>query len=92
MNKAQLVDSVQKFLGKGASKACAERAVGATIDSIAGALKRGQTVQLIGFGTFKVVSRKARMGVNPKTGQPLKIKASKTVKFGVGKELKSKLK
>jgi nucleoid DNA-binding protein len=48
-------------------------------------------VQLIGFGTFKVVHRKARMGVNPKSLEPLKIKASKSVKFAVGKELKSKL-
>ena len=64
----------------------------ATIDSIAGALKKGQSVQLIGFGTFKVVARKARTGVNPKTGEKIKIKASKAVKFGAGKELKSKLK
>jgi DNA-binding protein HU-beta len=47
---------------------------------------------LIGFGTFKVVNRKARLGVNPKTGEKIKIKASKTVKFSVGKDLKSKLK
>jgi DNA-binding protein HU-beta len=92
MNKAELVASTQKALGKDTSKAAAEKAVAATIDSIAGALKKGQSVQLIGFGTFKVVSRKARMGVNPKTGQPLKIKASKAVKFAAGKELKSKLK
>ena len=54
--------------------------------------KKGQSEQLIGFGTFKVVSRKARTGVNPKTGEKIKIKASKAVKFGAGKELKSKLK
>ena len=91
MNKAELVSNVQKALGKDASKVCAEKAVSATIDSIAGALKKGTNVQLIGFGTFKVVSRKARMGVNPKTGEKLKIKASKAVKFAAGKELKSKL-
>ena len=62
------------------------------IDAIKSGLKKGKPVQLIGFGTFKVVNRKARMGINPKTGQPLKIKASKTVKFSVGKDLKSKLK
>ncbi len=92
MNKAELVANVQKALGKDTSKAAAEKAVVATVESIAGALKKGQSVQLIGFGTFKVVSRKARIGVNPKTGAKIKIKASKSVKFGAGKELKSKLK
>lgn len=91
MNKAELVTSVQKNLGKDASKASAEKAVTATIESIAASLRKGKNVQLIGFGTFKVVHRKARMGVNPKTGEPLKIKASKAVKFAVGKDLKSKL-
>ena len=91
MNKAELASSVQKALGKDISKASAEKALSATIDSIAGALKKGKKVQLVGFGTFKVVNRKARMGVNPKTGEKIKIKASKTVKFSVGKELKSKL-
>jgi DNA-binding protein HU-beta len=92
MNKAELVASVQKTLGKDTSKASAEKSVAAVIDGIAGALKKGNSVQLIGFGTFKVASRKARIGVNPKTGEKIKIKASKTVKFGAGKELKSKLK
>ena len=91
MNKAELVCSVQKNLGKDVSKAASEKAVNAVIESIAATLRKGKNVQLIGFGTFKVVHRKARMGVNPKTGEPLKIKASKSVKFGVGKELKSKL-
>ncbi len=91
MNKAELVISVQKHLGKGASKAASEKAVNAVIDSIAATLRKGKNVQLVGFGTFKVVHRKARMGVNPKTGEPLKIKPSKSVKFGVGKDLKSKL-
>ena len=91
MNKAELASSVQKTLGKDTSKAAAEKALTAVIDSIASALKKGRNVQLIGFGTFKVVNRKARMGVNPKTGEKIKIKASKTVKFSVGKELKSKL-
>ena len=90
MNKAELVGVVQKSMDS--SKAGAERAVEAVIDAIKSSLKKGIPVQLIGFGTFKVVNRKARMGINPKTGQPLKIKASKTVKFSVGKDLKSKLK
>jgi DNA-binding protein HU-beta len=92
MNKAELVANVQKALGKETSKAAAEKSVAAVIDSIAGALRKGQSVQLVGFGTFKVVSRKARVGVNPKTKEKIKIKASKAVKFGAGKELKSKLK
>ena len=48
-------------------------------------------MQLVGFGTFKVANRKARIGVNPKTGEKIKIKASKSVKFSAGKDLKSKL-
>jgi nucleoid DNA-binding protein len=91
MNKAELICSVQKNLGKGASKASAEKAVNAVIDSIAATLRKGKKVQLIGFGTFKVVHRKARMGVNPKSLDPIKINASKSVKFAIGKELKSKL-
>jgi len=91
MNKAELVNVVQKALGKDTSKAAAEKALDAVIESIGGALKKGKHVQLIGFGTFKVVHRKARMGVNPKTGEKIKIKASKSVKFAPGKELKSKL-
>ena len=53
--------------------------------------KKTKTVQLIGFGTFKIASRKARTGVNPKTGQKIKIKASKTVKFVAGKAFKDSI-
>lgn len=91
MNKAELVESVQKTLGKTASKAEAERAVAAVIDGIKAGLKKGKPVQLVGFGTFKIANRKARMGINPKTGEKIKIKASKSVKFAAGKDLKSKL-
>jgi nucleoid DNA-binding protein len=91
MNKAELVVSVQKTLGKTASKAQAERSVDAVIEAIKAGLKKGKSVQLVGFGTFKVVQRKARIGVNPKTGAKIKIKASKNVKFSAGKDLKSKL-
>ena len=91
MNKAALILAVQKNLGGEISKAEAERAVTAVIDGIRLGIKKDKTVQLIGFGTFKVVTRKARMGVNPKTGAKIKIKASKVVKFTNGKELKSKL-
>lgn len=91
MNKAELVETVQKNLGKETSRAEAERAVVAVIDGIKAGIKKSKVVQLIGFGTFKVAERAARMGVNPKTGAKIKIKKSKTVKFAVGKELKSKL-
>jgi nucleoid DNA-binding protein len=92
MNKAELVEAVQRSLGKETSKALAERAVAAVIDGIKAGLKKGKPVQLVGFGTFKVANRKSRMGINPKTGEKIKIKASKSVKFSVGKDLKSKLK
>ena len=89
MNKVELVTAVQKTLGS--SKADAERAVNAVIDGIKTGIKKSKNVQLIGFGTFKIGHRKARMGVNPKTGAPLKIKASKVVKFSAGKNFKSAL-
>ena len=89
MSKAELVAHVQKTLGKEVSAAQAERTVAAVIDGIKVGVKKTKSVQLIGFGTFKVVSRKARTGVNPKTGEKIKIKASKTVKFVAGKSFKS---
>ena len=90
MNKAELVDAVAKALGS-ASRAEAERAVTAVVDSIKTGIRKDKSVQLVGFGTFKVSERSARMGVNPKTGEKIKIKKSKTVKFAVGKELKARL-
>ncbi len=89
MNKIKLVESVQKELNS--TKADAERAVNAVIEGIKSHLRRSKVMQLVGFGTFKVVNRKARLGVNPKTGERIKIKASKAVKFGAGKDLKAKL-
>ncbi len=91
MNKAKLIESVQKALGAETSKAHAASAVEAVVDGIKAGLKKDKSVQLIGFGTFKVANRKARTGVNPKTGAKIKIKASKTVKFVVGKDLKARL-
>lgn len=90
MNKSQLVEAVAKNLGA-SSRAEAERAVTAVIDSIKTGIRKDKSVQLVGFGTFRVAERAARMGVNPKTGQKIKIKKSKTVKFAVGKELKGRL-
>ncbi len=88
MNRAQLVEKVQKALGADTSKAAADRAVSAVIDSIKTGVKKDKSVQLIGFGTFKIANRKARTGINPKTGEKIKIKASKTVKFTPGSEFK----
>ncbi len=91
LNRAGLVEYVQKALGKETSKAAAERSVEAVIASIKTGVKKSGSVQLIGFGTFKSVTRKARNGINPKTGQKIKIKASKTVKFSVGSDFKKSL-
>lgn len=88
MNKVELVAAVQKSLGAETSKAEAERAVNAVIDGIKAGVKKSKQVQLIGFGTFKIANRKARKGINPKTGEPIKIKASKSVKFLAGKAFK----
>ena len=88
MNKGQLIEAVQKNLGKDTSKAAAEAAVNAVIASIQKAVKK-ETVQIIGFGTFSVVKRAARKGINPQTGEKIKIKASKSVKFKPGAKLKA---
>ena len=81
MNKAELIDAVAKKAGL--SKKDASNAVNSTIDAI----KRnvGKGVTLVGFGTFKVVTRKARTGVNPQTGEKIRIRAIKVVKFKPGK-------
>ncbi len=89
MNKAELVLAVQKSLGKETSKAAAERAVDAVIDGIKAGIKKDKAVQLIGFGTFSVVKRSARTGINPQTKEKMKIKASKAVKFKAGAGLKA---
>jgi DNA-binding protein HU-beta len=91
MNKVELVEAVQKQLGGETSKAEVERAVTAVINAVKVGVKKDKIVQLVGFGTFKVVERKARKGVNPKTKQPIRIPKSKTVKFVPGKDFKSKV-
>lgn len=91
LNRAGLVNYVQKALGQETSKAAAERAIQAVVGSIKLGVKKSSRIQLIGFGTFKIVHRKARTGVNPKTGQKIKIKASKSVKFIPGSEFKQSL-
>lgn len=91
MNRAQLVEKVQKELGAETSKAAAERALNAVIDSIKAGVKKEKKVQLIGFGSFEVKKRAARNGINPKTGEKIKIKASKTVKFTAGADFKNSI-
>ncbi len=86
MNKSDLVDAIAKSAD--ISKAAAGRALDATVDSIKKALKKGDTVSLVGFGTFKVGKRAARTGRNPRTGETIKIKAAKVPKFTAGKGLK----
>lgn len=86
MNKSELVEAVSK--GAKLTKADAGRALDATIDSITRALKKGDDVSLVGFGTFTVRKRAARVGRNPQTGEAIKIKASKNVAFKSGKGLK----
>lgn len=89
MNKKQLIEAVAEEMDR--SKAEAERAVNAVIASVKIGLKKDGVVQLIGFGSFNVKKRKARKGRNPKTGDEIKIKASKTVSFKPGKALKESL-
>ena len=85
MNKGELIESVAKDLNS--SKAEAERAVNSVLSNIKKNTKKG--VQLIGFGSFSVVKRKARKGRNPQTGEAIKIKASKAVKFKAGSAFKT---
>jgi DNA-binding protein HU-beta len=91
MNKAQLVDVVQKEMGKTVSKAAAERSLDAVLRAIRRGCQNGGPVQIVGFGTFRVSKRLARLGRNPKTGAPIQIKASKTVRFSAGQGLKESL-
>ncbi len=91
MNKAELVVEIQKSLGKDTSKAAAERALEAVLSSIKKGVKKDKSVQIIGFGTYSIAKRAARLGVNPKTGEKIKIAASKTVKFKPGAALKASI-
>ena len=86
MSKQQLVDMIAEKAGL--TKADAARALDATMDSIKDALKKGEKVSLVGFGTFEVKERAERMGHNPKTGEAMKIAASKAPSFKAGKALK----
>ena len=89
MNKAQMVEEVAKVT---CSKKEAELALGATLTAIKKALKKGDAVTLVGFGTFRVSKRKARTGRNPQTGKAIKIAAKKVPVFKAGKGLKDAVK
>lgn len=86
MNKSELIEAVAGSAKL--SKADAGRAVDAVVASVTKALKKGDTVSLVGFGTFSVRKRAARTGRNPRTGETIKIKASKNPAFKAGKALK----
>ncbi len=86
MNKSELADAVASAADL--SKADGARALDAVIDSITSALKSGDTVSLVGFGTFQVKARAARTGRNPRTGEEIQIKASNVPSFKAGKGLK----
>lgn len=89
MNKTDLVNEVARVVE---TKKMAQEAVDCMLSSITRALKKDEDVVLTGFGTFKVVKRKARKGRNPQTGEEIKIKASKAPKFTPGKALKDAVK
>jgi DNA-binding protein HU-beta len=85
MNKSELVNAIAA--GAGLSKADAKKALDATLEAITNAMKEGDKVALLGFGTFAVNERPARQGVNPATKEKIQIAAKKVVKFKAGAEL-----
>ena len=87
MNKQELIDAIAAK--STLTKADAKRALEAFTETVTTQLKKGQTVRLIGFGTFSVRKRKARLGVNPQTKESIKIKARKVPHFAPGAELKT---
>ncbi|OFZ70610.1 MAG: DNA-binding protein HU [Betaproteobacteria bacterium RBG_16_58_11] len=89
MNKTELIDAIAK--NADLSKAAAGRALDAAVTAVQQALKKGNMVTLVGFGTFYVGKRAARNGRNPQTGATIKIKAAKVPKFRAGKSLKDAL-
>ncbi|MBK5265497.1 HU family DNA-binding protein [Rhizorhapis sp. SPR117] len=86
MNKQDLIGAVAD--SSGLTKSDASKAVEGVFEAITGSLKKGDEVRLVGFGTFSVTKRKASTGRNPRTGEPMTIKASSQPKFKAGKGLK----
>ena len=89
MTKAELVEAVAKSAS--IPKAAAEKAVGAFINTVSNALKQGDRVTLVGFGSFEVSQRQARTGRNPQTGKEINIAEAKVPKFRPGKALKDSI-
>lgn len=87
MNKSELIEATANAAD--ISKAAAERALSAMIDAVVATVAKGDTVTLVGFGTFKPSQRAARTGKNPKTGEPLKIAATTVPKFTAGATFKT---
>jgi DNA-binding protein HU-beta len=90
MNKAELVESMAKITG--ATKADTEKTLDAFVDVVTKNIRKKDGVKLVGFGTFSVSNRKARMGRNPQTGEEIQIPARKVPVFRPGKELKESVK
>lgn len=90
MNKGELIDAMAKDAGL--TKADAGNALNSFIENVSKSLKKGDSVQLIGFGTFSVSERAARTGRNPQTGKEIKIAAKKVAKFKAGKALSESVK
>ena len=90
MNKAELIEAMSN--GSGLSKADSKKALDAFIDATSGALRGGDRVALVGFGSWSISERAARTGLNPKTKQKIQIDAKKVVKFKAGAELSGSLK
>lgn len=91
MNKAELIEEIRNISGDDCSKACAERALNSVLEAVMNGIKNSGSVQIIGFGTFSVGERAARIGVNPKTKEKIKIAASKSIKFKAGAKFKDVL-
>ncbi len=89
MNKTELVAAIAEQAG--ISKKDSEKALAAFIDTVAAELKKGEKIQLVGFGTFEVRERAARTGINPQTKQQIEIAASKNPVFKAGKALKDSI-
>ena len=90
MTKAELVAKIASEAG--ITKSQADKAVDGFVSTVSGALSGGDKITLVGFGTFSVGARSAREGRNPRTGEKIKIPASKVVKFKLGKTLSEKVK
>lgn len=89
MNKAELIEKIAKDAD--ITRAQANEAMNSFTEAVVGALKKGDRVTLVGFGTFSVSERAARNGRNPQTGEVIKIKASKVPKFKAGKEFSTRI-